>query len=143
MRAGSEPTLHRPSAVFKQGFPLLGLHRGQECLPFCRFQRAGLEERHSFQEDCRIPRRSHIGRDGKRQPEQVIRDSRPDAGSGGWMPPMLHITLLELPGGRRQDQIAGYFRLSVKQGQDILQLVPIAVRPAGLIEARTSPDPAA
>jgi hypothetical protein len=56
---------------------------------------------------------------------------------------MLHVALAELARGRPEQVLAGQGGLGVHQRHRVLELVAEPVGPAGLIEPRPAPDPAA
>ena len=64
---------------------------------------------------------------------------RANAATRGRVPPMLHIAFAELMRRGAQEMLAGEGWLGMYQCHHILQLVPKAIRSAGLIEPGASP----
>ena len=94
-----------------------------------------------FLEDAHIASRRDIAGRDIGQPEHVIGTTGAHAAIEWRMPPMQDITLFELMGCGNQDMPPGLIRGGMKQGEHILQLVPIAEGAACLIESRARPDP--
>ena len=76
------------------------------------------------------------------QEVQVVGDACPNAAPRWRVPPVLHVALFELPGGRSEDLRPRLLRGAVNQGHRVLQLVAEAERPARLVEPRPAPHPA-
>ena len=69
----------------------------------------------------------HIAADSRWQPEEVVGAMGPHAAAGRWMPPMLDIALLKLPGRRAEQLLAEQFRRGMHEGHRILELIAEAV----------------
>ena len=95
-----------------------------------------LQERYGFVEDGGVAGRCHVVRDNQGEPEEVVRDPRPDPAPGGGMPPVLHITRRELPCCCAEDLRPRLLGSPVNQGHDVLELVSKAVRAPRLEEPR-------
>ena len=76
------------------------------------------------------------GHEGQEKP--VIGDPGAHAGMPG-VPPVLHVACLVLPGGAEQQMTAHLLRVGVDQRGHVLQLIPEADGPAGLVEAGPRP----
>src|SRR5690606_14474719 len=83
-----------------------------------------------------------IGVNGIGQPDDIVRDHRPDACTAFRQPPVLDISLLKLPGGRIDDLPPCKSGILDKKSKDILQLVAKTIGPARLIEGASGRDPA-
>ncbi|KAF5056941.1 hypothetical protein DSECCO2_362130 [anaerobic digester metagenome] len=58
------------------------------------------------------------------------------------MPPVLHVALLELPGGAEQEMLADQARPGVDEGHDVLELVAETESPARLVGRAARPEAA-
>ena len=143
MRTGSGRARNGASTMFEQR----SLRGGSDCngkaLGLLLLQRFTIEEWNHLIEDRGVAGGADVVRSNKREPEEIVRDSRADAGARLRMPPVLHITLHELPCGCAQDVLASQLRRSVHESHDILQLVSKPVSAARLIKGRAAPDSAA
>ncbi len=57
---------------------------------------AAFDERDRDIQHPRVPGRHHVATGGEWEPEEIIGTARAHAPAGGGMPPMLHVSLLEL-----------------------------------------------
>ena len=140
MRAVSDRFVDRTPAVLKDGsfferfdWPNIGL-----VLLFLQERR--LKEGCRGVQNRRVAGHGYVVADRVRKPEQIVRTAATNAGSGWLMPPMLYVSLGELPRSGPQNHFARGLRRRVDQGQGILQLIPEAVGSARLIQRRTAPD---
>ena len=78
-----------------------------------------------------------------RQPQQVVRATRPRPAAARRMPPMLHVAFDELPRRHVEQMGAAQLRLGGEQRQHVLQLIAESERAAGLIRSAPRPEPAA
>src|SRR5215216_1384718 len=78
----------------------------------------------------------------KRQPHQVIGETRAHAAATLRMPPVLHIPFFELTAGTPYDVLARQCGLCVCKRHDVLQLVPKPEGAARLVQCRACPHAA-
>src|SRR5438067_7585063 len=105
-------------------------------------QKLAFQERHRGVQHGAIGSRADIMRDGKSEPCPIVGDPRAYALARMWQPPVLHVTLNELPRRRPQQVLTRHRRLSGSECHAVLQLVAKAVRTARLVEPRARPDAA-
>ena len=108
---------------------------GRVAVVLVRSQRLGAEERHRLVEDPRVACRGDVLAHDVGEPGQVVRAAGAHAATGGRVPPVQDIALLELMLGRLEDVRARHPGCGVEQRQDVLELVAISERAARLIEA--------
>jgi len=106
-------------------------------------QQGGVQKGRLRLENSSIAGRADVVGNHIREPEQVVGNTRADAGAARRMPPVLDIPLLELPAGCQKDLLARQLRPGVKKGHDILQLVAETESAAGLVKSGTPPEAAA
>src|SRR5688572_27261802 len=99
-----------------------------------RLERAHREEGNGLIEDRRVAGDAHVVVHDVRQPREIVGESRADATSAVWMPPVLHVALDELARRRSEDMLARDSGLRVHECHYVLQLVSETVRPAALVE---------
>ena len=81
------------------------------------------DEGHGFIDNRIVAGNVHIKRRHVWQPQEIIRKSSAYAATGGRVPPVQHVALFELAGGRAQDLCARNLRARINQRHDILQLI--------------------
>src|SRR5262245_54321058 len=143
MRTGSGRARHGAAAMFKQRTVSLRNGRNGKALGLLSIQRFGFEEWDYLIKNRIVARGTNVVRSNKGEPEEIVGDSRADAGARLWMPPVLHIAFHELPCGRAQNVLASQVWRSVHESHDILQLISKPVSAARLIKSRTAPKSAA
>ncbi len=105
-------------------------------------QRFRMQEGNVLVQDGAVTGHAYIMRCHKWEPEQVVRAARADAAPRGRMPPVQHVTLLELMGCRLEDVLAHQVRANVNVGHHVLKLVTKPVGAAGLIKRGPAPEAA-
>ncbi len=100
------------------------------------------EERHLLVQHGLVAADGDIVRHAITQPHAVVGNARPHPLARVRQPPVLHVALGKLAGGRAQEVRACHVRPREGQRHAILQLVAEAIGPAGLIESRPRPNAA-
>ncbi len=98
------------------------------------------KEGHYLVEHRSISGDADVERSNKRQPYQVVRNSRAHAAATWRMPPVLHVAFLKLVRRREQDLFARDLRTAVDERHHVLQLIAKTERAARLVERRTRPN---
>ena len=96
-----------PLAMLEYGPPFEGDFRGDEDFVLVRFQFRGIEIWHVNFQKIDVAGRFDVAAGHVGKPEQVIGNSRTDAGSSRRVPPVLDITFLELATGGKEDLFPG------------------------------------
>src|SRR5687768_8928104 len=102
VRPHSETALKRARAVLEQRCTLIGTVREKEIVGFLREQRRTFEKRHELIEYGNVTRYVNVMRHAITQPRAVVGDARANSTSRLRQPPMLHVSLDELPSSRAQ-----------------------------------------
>src|SRR4029079_7302546 len=105
-------------------------------------QGRALKKRHQFIQQGRVAGHFKELEDGIRQPEQIVGDAGPHTAPGWRMPPVLNITLRELPRSGPQQMLACDIAGRDAEGHHVLELVTKPIGPAQLIKRRACPNPA-
>ena len=142
MGAESERPLNGTQAVFVDSALLLRDRRTVVIGFLLGAEFPSVEIGNAFFEHPGVASGLDIPTHGQRQPEQIIGTPGANTTTGGRMPPVLHVPLLELPARRPQDLLAEQFRRGMHQSHGILKLIAETVRAARLIEGRARPHPA-
>ena len=100
------------------------------------------QERHPLVEQSRVAGCGDVVAGDERQEVEIVGDPCADAAARRRVPPVLHVALLELSGGRSQDLRARFLSGAVDEGHRVLQLVAEAERPARLVEPGPAPHAA-
>jgi hypothetical protein len=108
------------AAMFKQRTVTWGNDRNREAFGLLRLERFGFEERDYLIQNRIIASCADVVRSNEGEPQEIIGDSRSDAGPRLRMPPVLHIAFNELPRGSAEDVLASQVRRSVHESHDIL-----------------------
>ena len=90
----------------------------------------------------RSPVTCHVVVHREGQPGEIVGEPRAHAPTALRMPPVLHVTLHELPAGGSEEVGPCDVRGGVEEGHRILELIAKAVGPAALVQARAAPHPA-
>src|SRR5688572_5704628 len=101
-----------------------------------------MQERHVYIEQRCVTRGLDVVADNERQEIEVVGDSRSDAAALRRVPPVLHVSLFELSGGRSHDLSARFVSGAVHKRHRVLQLVAEAESAARLVEPSAAPYPA-
>ena len=116
--------------------------RLEEAIRFACFERRALEKRNEFVEYERVVRCFDILSDRISQPSTIVGYTGSNASTRMRQPPVLHVALGELSGGRAQQVFARQVGPDSGERHAILQLVTKAIGSAGLIEGRAGPNAA-
>ena len=122
-------------AVLEKSEPLFGNCWLKEAVRFTSLKRVALEKGDHFVKHGRVLRRLDILSDRIGQPSTIVGYTGPDALPGMRQPPVLHVALGELAGGRAQQVLARQIGSGGGERHAVLQLVTKAVRAAGLVES--------
>src|SRR5262245_28166577 len=109
---------------------------------FLRFDGPALKKWYFLLQHPCISKGLDIAAGGIGQPEIVIRKARPDSPVTGRMPPVLHVSFLELVCGRTKKMFAQQNRTGVDKGHGVLKLIPESERTSRLVESRAGPKAA-
>ena len=139
MGTESQAMIDRPQTMTIQG-----VGRGRDFRKFVAFFFFGRKDRRTqvgnqFVEDLLVARRRNVVRSHERQPQKIVGEMRAHPASRRRMPPVLHVSLFELPSRRPQNVLARQVWPAVDQGHDILQLIAITVGAARLIQGAATP----
>ena len=140
--AGREAAVERPRAVLEERRRLSGNLRFEIAFRLFRLERRAREKRNRLVEDGVIARDLDVVVHGVGEPEQVVGDPGPHAFAGRFVPPVLDVSLLELP--RRGPQQVGARQLAPRDRErhGVLELVAKSPRAPCLVEGRTRPEAA-
>ena len=128
--------------MFEESGALSRNRRLKKAIRFACFELRALEKRNQFVEHERVVRRLDVLSDRICQPSTIVGYTGPDALTGMRQPPVLHVALGELAGGRAQQVFARQIGPGGGKRHAVLQLVAKAIGAAGLIERRARPNPA-
>ena len=135
-----QAAVERARAMFEQG-PVLCGHPWLEIrLVLPRRESRPVEEGNDLVEESDIAGDFQVVDDRVRQPQQIIGDTGAHAAAGRRMPPVLDVTLDELPRGGPQYLRACDVALRDRERHDVLELIAKAIRATRLIERRARPD---
>ena len=142
MPAQRQALVEGERAMLEQRRALSRDRRQEEVIRLVRRQWGAFEERNGFVEHERVSRRLDILRDRVGEPGAVVGNPGPNALAGMGQPPMLHVTLDELPRRRAKQVLARQIGPSGGERHAILQLIAKSIGAAGLIEGGARPDAA-
>ena len=101
------------------------------------------QERHALVEERRISCCAHVLGNRERKPEQVVGAAASKTPAGRRVPPVLYVTLNELPARGAHQMFARQVRPGKRERHDVLQLIAESVRAAWLEVPGASPEAAA
>ena len=110
----------------------LANRRLEETIRFACFERRALEKSYPFVEYERVVRCLNVLCDCIGQPSTIVGYTGPNALTGIWELPALHVALGKLAGGRAQQVFASKVGPDSGERHAILQLVAKAIGSAGL-----------
>src|SRR3990172_1529504 len=143
MRPRGQPVFDRQPAMLIQAGAQDRPVWSEERFLFIILQWPRIHEGQLLIEQSYVPRDANVVRHSIGQPQQIIRAARTETGAGLRVPPVLNISLRELPACGAQDVFAGNGGQNVNKGQHVLQLIAKTIGSARLVEARAPPDPTA
>src|SRR3972149_9180833 len=139
MRPRGQPVFDRQPAMLIQAGAQDRPVWSEERFLFIILQWPRIHEGQLLIEQSYVPRDANVVRHSKGQPQQIIRAARTETGAGLRVPPVLNISLRELPACGAQDVFAGNGGEKKNKGEHVFPPIAQTKSPAPPAESPTPP----